>query len=87
MPLSDAAIISASQLDKAIDAWRFEPQEIAAEANMKTHPVVEWRTDQSESDMPKNGRSVAAYRNPICLLRTRYASTRSAADNRAGVVL
>ena len=49
---SEAAMISASQLESAIEACLLDPQEMAALESMKTQPDVEWRTAQSESVIP-----------------------------------
>eukprot|EP00965_Chrysotila_dentata_P004324 140860-Pleurochrysis_carterae.AAC.4 len=49
---SEAATISASQLDRETDACFLEAHEIAARLYMKTYPVVECRVAQSESEKP-----------------------------------
>ena len=53
LDMLDAAMgSSASQDDSATLSCFFEAQETAAELYMKTQPVVECFSDQSESDMP-----------------------------------
>eukprot|EP00965_Chrysotila_dentata_P168487 5563844-Pleurochrysis_carterae.AAC.1 len=70
---SEAATISASQLDREADACFLEAQEIAARLYMKTYPVVKWRVAQSESENPTRRLDCAGgdwrYRSPtsICL--------------------
>ena len=54
---SEAATISASHEDRAIDCCLLEPQEMAARDMVNTKPDVEWRTAQSASAMPDKGLS------------------------------
>ena len=46
----EAAMISASQLDRAITGWPLDPQDIAARLHMMAQPEVDLRSAQSESE-------------------------------------
>eukprot|EP00965_Chrysotila_dentata_P179394 5924477-Pleurochrysis_carterae.AAC.2 len=63
---SDAAIISASQDERATLGCFFDDQEIAAWLYMKTYPEeVECLVAQFESEMPSMGREAFSNLSPI----------------------
>ena len=47
---TEAAMISASQLDRAMTGWPLEPQLMRAWRHMMAHPDVDLRRAQSESE-------------------------------------
>eukprot|EP00965_Chrysotila_dentata_P002760 89638-Pleurochrysis_carterae.AAC.1 len=63
---SDVATISASQEESATLACFLDDQEMAVLPYVNTHPVLECRTAQSESEWPRTLCGHSSYWRPKC---------------------